>query len=114
MKISELKAELEKGDKEYKGFCHDCRKQVEIKARMSEGEAIQIEGGAIYKVKQGLKHEYFFKCDECFNSDPILHDFRKCEVYSRAIGYLRPVNQWNKGKKEEFGMRKVFVNTKDK
>ena len=32
----------------------------------------------------------------------------KCEVYSRIVGYLRPVMQWNKGKQEEFGMRKNF------
>ena len=24
------------------------------------------------------------------------------EVYSRISGYFRPVNQWNKGKQEEF------------
>ncbi len=30
----------------------------------------------------------------------------KCEVYSRVVGYLRPVQNWNKGKKEEFKMRK--------
>jgi len=30
------------------------------------------------------------------------------EVYSRVVGYLRPVKQWNNGKKEEFKMRKVF------
>lgn len=29
-----------------------------------------------------------------------------CEVYSRVVGYLRPVSLWNKGKKEEFFMRK--------
>jgi len=32
----------------------------------------------------------------------------KCEVYSRIVGYLRPVQQWNFGKKEEFKDRKVF------
>ena len=32
----------------------------------------------------------------------------KCEIYSRCVGYLRPVNQWNKGKQEEFKMRKYF------
>ena len=32
----------------------------------------------------------------------------KCEVYSRVVGYLRPVSQWNMGKKQEFGDRKVF------
>jgi len=33
----------------------------------------------------------------------------KTEVYSRVVGYLRPVQQWNKGKKEEFKQRKTFV-----
>ncbi len=30
------------------------------------------------------------------------------EVYSRVVGYLRPVDQWNDGKQEEFAMRKTF------
>ncbi len=30
------------------------------------------------------------------------------EVYSRSVGYLRPVSQWNKGKAEEFKERKTF------
>ena len=30
------------------------------------------------------------------------------EVYSRVVGYLRPVKQWNNGKQAEFGMRKTF------
>ena len=29
-----------------------------------------------------------------------------CEVFSRVVGYLRPVQNWNKGKKEEFALRK--------
>ncbi|MCD6575897.1 MAG: ribonucleoside triphosphate reductase [Nanoarchaeota archaeon] len=32
----------------------------------------------------------------------------KCEIYSRVVGYLRPVSQWNKGKQEEFSLRKTF------
>jgi len=31
-----------------------------------------------------------------------------CEVYSRVVGYLRPVSQWNEGKKAEFELRKTF------
>lgn len=31
-----------------------------------------------------------------------------CEVYSRVVGYLRPVKQWNKGKQEEYQLRQVF------
>ena len=32
----------------------------------------------------------------------------RCEIYSRVVGYLRPVKQWNKGKQEEFRTREVF------
>jgi len=32
----------------------------------------------------------------------------KCEVYSRVVGYLRPVQQWNDGKRAEFAHRKNF------
>ncbi len=31
-----------------------------------------------------------------------------CEVYSRVVGYLRPVSQWNQGKQQEFKDRKMF------
>ena len=31
-----------------------------------------------------------------------------CEVYSRIVGYLRPVSQWNPGKEEEFSKRKTY------
>ena len=40
-----------------------------------------------------------FKCPEC-GAD--------CEVYSGIVGYIRPVNQWNKGKQAEFHNRKTF------
>lgn len=32
----------------------------------------------------------------------------KCEVYSRVVGYIRPVGQWNDGKQAEFHRRRVF------
>ncbi len=32
----------------------------------------------------------------------------RCEVYSRIVGYLRPVSQWNEGKQAEFAERKTF------
>ena len=35
-------------------------------------------------------------CDECGS---------ECETYSRVVGYLRPVKQWNEGKKAEFDLR---------
>jgi len=39
------------------------------------------------------------RCPECN---------RETEIYSRVVGYLRPVSQWNNGKRAEFKMRKIF------
>jgi len=36
-------------------------------------------------------------------------DVVPCEVYSRVVGYYRPVQSWNQGKQEEFKDRKTFV-----
>ena len=32
----------------------------------------------------------------------------KCEVYSRVVGYFRPVSSWHNAKKEEFEDRKTY------
>jgi len=32
-----------------------------------------------------------------------------CEVFSRVVGYLRPISSWNKGKTAEYGDRKPFI-----
>lgn len=31
-----------------------------------------------------------------------------CEVFSRIVGYIRPVSQWNDGKQAEFAQRRTF------
>ncbi len=31
-----------------------------------------------------------------------------CEVYSRVVGYFRPVQNWNEGKKQEFKERIAY------
>jgi ribonucleoside-triphosphate reductase len=43
------------------------------------------------------EHQFCSKCES------------QCEIYSRVVGYLCPVRQWNKGKKAEFGMRKTYA-----
>ena len=42
-------------------------------------------------------------------SDDLESKRTKCEVYSRVVGYMRPITQWNKGKKQEFKDRKLFL-----
>jgi predicted nucleic acid-binding Zn ribbon protein len=115
MKIEEVKKDMEKGDFLYKGPCHDCSKQVEVTATLREDGAIVIDGnGSVYKIKMGMDDRYFYKCDSCFKKDKTLRNFRDCLVYSRVVGYLRPVSGWNKGKLAEWDARKEFVNTKEK
>lgn len=43
-------------------------------------------------------------CPKCLE----LGKTTKPEIYSRIVGYLRPVNQWNNGKAEEFRERCLF------
>lgn len=33
---------------------------------------------------------------------------KPCEIFSRVVGYFRPIENWNLGKKEEFRERKTF------
>ncbi len=47
-----------------------------------------------------LSGEHFL-CPQCTIEQP-------CEVYSRIVGYLRPVQQWHVGKREEFKTRKMY------
>ncbi|MFH0814595.1 MAG: anaerobic ribonucleoside-triphosphate reductase [Candidatus Falkowbacteria bacterium] len=39
---------------------------------------------------------------------PIQKPRQKCEIYSRVVGYLSPVNRWNEGKRSEFGDRRTY------
>ena len=32
----------------------------------------------------------------------------KTEIWSRVVGFFRPIQDWNKGKQEEFKDRKLF------
>jgi anaerobic ribonucleoside-triphosphate reductase len=83
-------------------FCYDCKKEIII-----EGE--EIKNGKIlkYSLPNG-EEKMIYKCDDCFNKDKALRNFQETEVYSRVVGYLRPVSQWNEGKQQEFKDRKTF------
>jgi ribonucleoside-triphosphate reductase len=47
------------------------------------------------------EHEYCPKCES-------YGKLQKCSVYTRIVGYLRPVEQWNAGKQAEFADRNHF------
>ncbi|NTW29889.1 MAG: hypothetical protein HGB34_02590 [Candidatus Moranbacteria bacterium] len=79
-----------------KHICHDCGKDI------AKGEKFMP-----YKTAAGS----FVKCEACHAADPILRNFQEAEVYSRIVGYIRPIKQWNKAKRQEFQDRMTFAST---
>lgn len=77
----------------------------------------QVLKKLVKKICQNYKLPYFSitptfsVCPDCGYLDGEVKICHKCgsscEVYSRVVGYLRPVNQWNEGKQEEFKIRKL-------
>ncbi len=81
--------------------CHDCQKEIKI-------EDNDIKNGLRLVYDNNGKNLEVFKCKACYKKNPALTNFQKCEVYSRIVGYIRPVQQWHKGKQQEFTERKEF------
>ena len=89
------------------GFIVDGEKWSECGTCVGTGELPTPEN-----CKEGTHNH----CEDVSHNGDILvvcHDCkttlgRKTEVYSRVVGYLRPVSGWNKGKKEEFTKRKPY------
>jgi len=72
----------------------------------------------VRKIAETTKLPYFSitpTFSVCKNDGRIKGKVEKCptcgedtEIYSRIVGYLRPVSRWNKGKDQEFKERKTF------
>jgi anaerobic ribonucleoside-triphosphate reductase len=88
----------------WQGVCHDCQCEIRVTA-IPKADGIHIKGGGVYEPEAD---KFIMKCNDCFVSDPVLRNYQDCEVYSRVVGYLRPVNQWNDAKFAEFHDRKLF------
>lgn len=73
--------------------CHDCKKA--------------LEHGDLYMPYQANGEE-IVKCKACHEKDQMCRNFQPTEVYTRVVGYIRPVQQWNKGKRQEYDDRKEF------
>jgi anaerobic ribonucleoside-triphosphate reductase len=68
--------------------------------------------------KCGKEAELVISKEEGEREAWVCHDCKhfiayKPEVYSRVVGYMRPVKQWNKGKKQEFVERTPFEMPKE-
>jgi len=90
-----------KNAKNKKVICHDCKKEIET-------EGNEIKNGVMLVYESEREKITIFKCKECFEKSQELKNYQPCEVYSRVVGYLRPVQQWNLGKQKEFQERKEY------
>ncbi len=86
---------------EQKKTCHDCGQEI-----VFEGE--EIKNGVLLSYKDEEKSYEVYKCGGCYKKSPRLTGYKNCEVYSRVCGYLRPVQQWNSGKQQEYKERKEY------
>ena len=90
---------------ESKLICHDCGCQIKT------NEKNEIVDGFELVYNSAGKKIKIFKCKECFTKSKALRNYQSCEVYSRVVGYLRPIQQWHKGKEEEYLERKEYKTT---
>lgn len=82
--------------------CYDCKKEINI-----NGE--EIENGVFLVYDKAGEKINILKCNDCYSKNKALTNFQECEVYSRVVGYIRPVQQWHKGKGQEYIERKEFM-----
>ncbi len=84
----------EKEAREADAFCFDCQSKKDLSLAVYEEDGKEL---------------FVFKCEKCLENNPSLSEYKECEVYSRIVGYLRPVKQWNDGKRQEYSERKEYV-----
>ncbi len=92
------------------GICWDCKEPISIRAERISSTEISVSGGALCKppTNWNLDDEFLCKCDACYEHVPAFG--RPTQVYSRVVGYMRPVDAWNGAKQSEFRMRKTYKN----
>ena len=78
--------------------CFDCECDIEVVEN-------EIKNGSLLSYKDEGSELFVFKCDDCYSKNKELSDYKECEIYTRIVGYLRPVNQYNPGKQQEYKER---------
>lgn len=81
--------------------CHDCGKIAEINND-------EVTNGKFLEYEEENKKYCIFKCTECLEKDKSLNNYKVSEVYSRVVGYIRPIAQFNLGKQQEYKDRKEY------
>ena len=81
--------------------CYDCGE------KLITDENKEILNGKLVAYMVKKEKIFVFKCNPCFEKNLPFH-FQETECWSRVVGYLRPVQQFNPGKLQEFKERVSF------
>ena len=87
---------------ELHGLCQKCKKPVDIVIWEKD---LEVEGNGGVIIGPAYDDKPQFKCSECLEESRGMISPTVCEVFTRVCGYLRPVQGFNPGKREEFKMR---------
>ena len=90
--------------------CDICEAEIQ---GVNSGEGIELVGGKQLKFVKDEKEHWVIRCDKCFETNKELRNFQPCEVYTRCVGYFRPVQQFHEGKQAEYRDRKEFKMTEE-
>ena len=88
---------------EFTGKCQGCGEPVSVIVFANDRDNPEGTGGMIVGSQWNASPE--FKCSKCLENDGGKISPTRCEVFSRVVGYLRPITSWNKGKRAEKDMR---------
>ena len=83
-------------------YCDLCNTELKLK-----GKEILNGHRLVYDIGENKKVSVF-RCKECYEKDQSLSNYQECQVFTRVVGYLRPVKQFNEGKQQEYKERKDF------
>ena len=89
--------------------CDVCEKEIQ---EVDLGNGLELLGAKCLKFKDGDAEYLVVRCDECFKVDQSSSKKQKCEVFSRCCGYYRPVQNYNKGVKQQYDERLEFSQDK--
>ncbi|MCF7845378.1 MAG: anaerobic ribonucleoside-triphosphate reductase [Candidatus Pacebacteria bacterium] len=82
--------------------CFDCGCEVKIEGK-------EIKNGVLLQYEDNGEEIFAMKCNNCYEKNEGVADYKECEVYSRIVGYLRPVKNYNPGKRQEYEERKEYI-----
>ena len=84
--------------------CDKCEKVIQ------EANGELLDGKCLKYVDTDEAEYFVVRCNSCFDKDKSLTNYKPAEVFTRTVGYYRPVQNFHKGKVAEYKDRLTFNN----